>query len=104
MIFQKGDMWKISGSSQKYATRKEAESVLAVKLAVEERRQEGLEEKKKESLLVMQDVLKERAKKLLLLTENSTPFEIMIAKNICTTCNLEPCECFIFTKKTDLGE
>ncbi len=104
MIFQKRGLWKISGHAQKYATREEAEIVLAkmqkntAKLE-EVEKEKAIEEKKQEAVRE-----EERLEKLKQLAEDSTPYEKMIAKNICLICNLEPCECFTSTKKTEAGQ
>lgn len=104
MIFQKGSMWKISGYPQKYATLEEAQAVLA-KLGIQAEKVEAAKaveaQKEIESAKIVEADRLERLAKLSL---DSTPFEKMIEKNICTTCDMEPCECFTYTKKTDLGE
>ena len=91
MIFEKRGRWKISGYAQSYATVEEAESVLAGK---------AVEPSKKLAQLAEE----EKSKKLAQLAEDSTPYEKMIVKNICTTCDMEPCECFTYTRKMDLGD
>jgi len=104
MIFQKRGMWKISGHAQKYATYEEAEAVLA-RLGIQAEKAALASAVVAEAAAEVQKAaLVERLEKLAQLAEDSTPFEKMIAKNICTTCNLEPCECFIYTKKMDLGD
>jgi hypothetical protein len=104
MIFEKRGMWKISGQPQKYATYDEAHAALekinAMALVVEDRRK--AENDLKAAAKATAD--EERAKKLAQLAEDSTPYEKMIVKNICIICDMEPCECFTYTKKTDLGE
>lgn len=104
MIFKKGNMWKISGLPTKYSTREEAEQALA-KINVQEakldkaRKQKLIEEQEKALAIEL-----ERQKKLDQLRADSTLFEKMIVKNICDVCNLEPCECSTYTKKTELGK
>jgi hypothetical protein len=104
MIFKKGDRWKISGYASSYATLVEAERVLA-KLGLqataiaEKVASEAIKEAEKVAIAEI-----ERLEKLSKLAIDSTPYEKMIAKNICTTCDMEPCECFTYTKKTDLGD
>lgn len=103
MIFQKGNMWKISGHPQKYTTLEEAEKALAIinknvaKINEIEKQKEA--EQEQQAALAEE----ERLKKLSQLAVDSTPFEKMIAKNICKLCNLEPCECFTSIKKTEVG-
>ena len=101
MIFQKRGMWKISGYPEKYATIEEAEAVLA-KLGIQT--QKAAENKATIELKKAKIDEEDRLKKLSQLAEDSTPYEKMILKNICTTCYLEPCECFTYTKKMDLGD
>lgn len=96
MIFQKGNMWKISGYPQKYETFEEAERILA---KIERRALLDADMKAEQS----ESYAKEREEKLKQLAEDSTPYEIMIAKNVCLICNLEPCECFTYTKRTEAG-
>lgn len=84
MIFEKRGRWKISGYAQSYATVEEAEAKLTEKSIAEE--EKSIAEEKKS------------------IAEDSTPFEKMIDKNICTTCDMEPCECFTYTRKMDLGD
>jgi hypothetical protein len=104
MIFQKRGLWKISGHAQKYATLEEAESALAKiqsKIAmIEAKEMEKVIEEEKKELAREQ----ERQEKLKQLSEDSTPYEKMIAKNICLICDLEPCECFTYTTKMEVGQ
>ena len=104
MIFKKHGMWKISGHPQKYATFEEAEIVLA-KLQKNAVKLEEIE-KAKVAEVERKEVIayKEREEKLKQLSADSTPYEVMIAKNICLICNLEPCECFTYTKKMEVGQ
>jgi hypothetical protein len=81
MIYQKPNGWKIRGNPRVFSTKKEAEAFESGEEPVEE------------------EPVKER---ILQPTEN-TPYENMIEKSICKLCNLEPCECFISIKKTELG-
>ena len=108
MIFQKRNRWKISGYSQSYSTLEEAQKVFEKVQDKKDNAQKLEEERLLQQLLKNEvDRLKyeeERKEKLEKLAEDSTPYEIMLAKNICTTCDLEPCECLPYTKKTDLGE
>jgi hypothetical protein len=90
-------MWKISGYPQKYETFEEAERILA---KIERRALLDADMKAEQS----ESYAKEREEKLKQLAEDSTPYEIMIARNICLICNLEPCECFTYTKKTEAGQ
>lgn len=100
MIYQKGEYWAIRGHPNKYTSyedvkaayikMKEKEAAKAAKIAAA-LLQEALQEEKYRA------EVKER------LGLEATPFEIMIEKKICTICDLEPCECFTFTKKTELG-
>lgn len=101
MIFQKGDGWKISGYPQKYETREKAEAILA-KLTARQSMVEELETQKNEEKRVL--VEKEREERLKKLAEDSTPYEAMIARNVCLICNLEPCECFTYTEKMEVGQ
>ena len=100
MIFEKRGMWKISGYPQKYATREEAEAILA-KLTARQSMVEELETQKNEELRILAE--KEREERLKKLAEDSTPYEVMIAQNVCLICNLEPCECFTYTEKMEVG-
>lgn len=103
MIFQKGSMWKISGHPQKYATYEEA-LLVSEKLGIKAEKAAAVEAAAEESRKAAADAAEEeRLKKLADLASDSTPYEKMIAKNICTTCDMEPCECFTYTKKTELG-
>jgi hypothetical protein len=96
MIFRKGDGWKVSGHPKRFSTFEEAEAFLAKKTAAANLTAEvvkAIEETKAAA----------HEEKLKLLREESTPYEIMIAKNVCLICNLEPCECFTYTKRTEVG-
>jgi len=101
MIFQKNGLWKISGHPQKYTTFEEAQKVFNEAQAQKTLK---LETAKAKEDLEKAAYEKEREEKLKQLAEDSTPYEIMIAKNICLICNLEPCECFTYTKKTEVGQ
>lgn len=103
MIFEKRGMWKISGYPEKYATYAEAAKALE-SLGIQQQKVEiakavSAEEEKKK----VEAAEAERLKRLAQLSEDSTPYEKMIAKNICTICDMEPCECFTSIKKTELG-
>lgn len=103
MIFQKGNMWKISGYPEKYTTLEAAEKALSIinkNVANAQKIEEQKEAIQRQQVALAEE---ERLKKLTQLAEDSTPFEKMIAKNICKLCNLEPCECFTSIKKTELG-
>lgn len=103
MIFQKGNMWKISGHPEKFSTLEEAEKALSIinkniaKISENEKQKEAMQ---RQQVALAEE---ERLKKLSQLAEDSTPFEKMIVKNICKLCNLEPCECFTSIKKTEVG-
>lgn len=90
MIYQKGEFWAIRGYSQKYSTFEGAE--IAYNRILEKQEKERL--RKEEEII----------KALENLDPDSTPFEVMIQKNICKFCNLEPCECSRCTSKMGLGE
>jgi hypothetical protein len=96
MIFQRGPYWAVSGSSVKYATREEAEAVASVLIQKEEARKLAEEQARKAEL-------QEKLDRINNLDKDSTPYEIMIEKNICKLCNLEPCECFTYIKRTEPG-
>lgn len=89
MIYQKGEFWAIRGFSQKYTTF-EAVTAAYEKMLAKEAAQKLREE------LQLKKVIES-------LEPDPTPYEIMIQKSICKICNLEPCECFIYTKRTELG-
>jgi hypothetical protein len=88
MIYPKGNYWKIRGNTRIFRTKEEAEAFQESTLAAE--RGEVVKEK---------PPMKEQ---ILEPTEN-TPYENMIEKTVCKLCDLEPCECFIFTRRTELG-
>ena len=96
MIFQKGDGWKVSGHPKRFSTLEEAESFLAKKTAAANLTAEVAQAAVEAEAAAHEEKLK-------LLREESTPFEKMIARNICLICNLEPCECFTYTKRTEAG-
>jgi hypothetical protein len=96
MIFQKGDGWKVSGHPKRFSTLEEAESFLAKKTVANNKIEAA-------SQAVVEAEAAAHEEKLKLLREQSTPFEKMIARNICLICNLEPCECFTYTKRTEAG-
>jgi len=100
MIFKKGDSWKISGYPQRYSSFQEAQSILE---KLQRRAELDAEMKEQAERLENEQYQKEREEKLKKLAENSTPYEIMIAKNVCLICNLEPCECFAFTEEMEPG-
>jgi hypothetical protein len=101
MIFEKRGMWKISGRAQSYATLEEALARLGIQAEKATLASAVVAEAAAE---VQKAALVERLEKLAQLAEDSTPFEKMIAKNICTICDMEPCECFTYIRKTDLGD
>ncbi len=101
MIFQKRGMWKISGHPQKYSTFEEAQAVLDRMQKTEQKISAAAEAQKIAEKAAYE---KDREEKLKQLAEDSTPLEVMIAKNICLICNLEPCECFTYTKRTEAGQ
>lgn len=84
MIYQKGNYWKIKGNYKPFKTKEEAEAFQA---------------------LASGEVIQEKPpmKEQILEPTENTPYENMIEKTVCKLCDLEPCECFIFTKKTELG-
>lgn len=86
MIIQRGKYWALANDTRKFASEEEAQAAYNKILAKQER--------------IKQE---ERRRLLQNIDEDSTPFEIMIQKNICKLCNLEPCECFTSIKKTELG-
>jgi hypothetical protein len=89
MIHKRGEYWAIKGSSRKYASMEAASVDYAKMLA------------KEEAVKLKADLA---YKKLLeSLEPDPTPYEIMIEKNICKLCNLEPCECFTSIKKMEPG-
>lgn len=77
MIYQKGDMWKVTGHSRKFATREEA--VVFEKNLFRDKIFRATPE-------APASVLKKEV------PPNPTPLEEMIGE-ICNNCNLEPCEC-----------
>lgn len=103
MIFEKRGTWKISGRPERYATYEQAAAVLEKLGILEEKavsaKAISIEENKKKAAAAEADRLERLAK----LSFDSTPYEKMIAKNICTTCDMEPCECFTSIKKTEPG-
>lgn len=84
MIYQKGKYWKIRGNLNLYNSREEAELA-------------GMKKDEPAPIFIPQ-------KESIIEPFENSPFENMIEKNICNTCNLEPCECSHYTSKTDLGE
>jgi hypothetical protein len=89
MIYQKGEFWAIKGFSNKYTSLEAVTEVYGKMLA------------KEEAVKLKADLA---YKKLLdSLEPDPTPYEIMIEKNICKLCNLEPCECFTSIKKMEHG-
>lgn len=82
MIYSKGNYWKIRGRLDKYESLEAAQAAEA-KLSGEE------------YIPPVTRQITEPAEK--------TPYENMIEKTVCNLCDLEPCECFIFTKKTEPG-
>ena len=103
MIFEKRGMWKISGYPEKYATYEQAAAVLDTLGIQAEKatsaKAASVEENKKKAAAAEADRLERLSK----LSVDSTPYEKMIAKTICTTCDMEPCECFTSIKKTEPG-
>lgn len=94
MIYQKGEFWAIRGYSQKYQSyddAKASENLIITKTLAKEEMQKKIESEK---LLEIKSRI----------GWDSTPYEIMIEKNICKLCNLEPCECSRCTSKMGLGE
>jgi hypothetical protein len=89
MIYQKGDMWAIRGYSQKYFTLEEATTAYQKMFAKEEAA-------KVKAIMELKKVLEK-------LHPEPTPYEVMIQKNVCKVCNLEPCECFTSIEKTERG-
>ena len=96
MIFQRGNYWAISNDSRKFTTEEDAQSAYNKILAKQERVKKQEEEDRKLALRMKIETIQG-------LAHDSTPYEIMIEKNICKLCNLEPCECFTSIKKTELG-
>lgn len=91
MIYSKGNYWKIRGNTHIFRTKEEAEAFEMAALAAE--RGEVIETPAK----------KPPMKEQIIEPIENTPYENMIEKNVCKLCNLEPCECFIFIKKTEPG-
>jgi len=89
MIYQKGEYWAIRGYPQKYTSLEAVTAVYERMLAKEEAA-------KLRAVMELKKVLEK-------LSPDPTPYEIMIEKNVCKICNLEPCECFTSIKKTELG-
>ena len=90
MIYSKGKYWKIRGKLGKYESLEAAQAAEA-KLLAEERGEEPVSVPPPP----MPKQIREPAE--------NTPYENMIEKTVCKLCDLEPCECFIFTKKTEPG-
>jgi len=103
MIFEKRGMWKISGYPEKYATFEQAQSALEKINAGAAKEVEVKLNEEKVRLAEAAKAEEDRLEKLKTLLEDSTPYEKMIAKNICKLCNLEPCECFTSIRKTGRG-
>ena len=89
MIFQRGRYWALPNDTRKFSSREEAQAAYDKIVA----KQELIRKHEEETIKRLLDAL----------DEDSTPFEIMIQKNICKLCNLEPCECFTSIKKTEPG-
>lgn len=94
MIFQKGQYWGISGSYVKYSSYESAKEAY-------DKQQSKIAAREAEEYARHQESIKKIIEKL---GEGYTPYEVMIEKNICKLCNLEPCECLHYMSKTGLGE
>jgi hypothetical protein len=90
MIYQKGNYWKIRGNYMPFRTKEEAEAY----------EQKALAALRGE---VIEEYVKPPMKEQIVEPIENTPYENMIGKTVCKLCDLEPCECFIFTKKTEPG-
>lgn len=88
MIYQKGNNWKIRGNVTVFPTKEAAEAVEEKALA--DSRGEPVPEKMPIKEQIIEPV-------------ENTPYENMIDKLVCKLCDLEPCECFTYIEKTDLG-
>ena len=73
MIYQKGNMWKVSGSSQKYFTEEEAKAAAGIR----------------------ETVIKEAIEKVpQIFPSDWTPLEKLRGhKDTCEECECDPCEC-----------
>ena len=96
MIFQRGRYWALSGDTRKFASEEEAQAAYNKILA----KQELIKKREEEDRRIE---LQMRLEKISGLAYDSTPYEIMIEKNVCKLCNLEPCECFTSIKKMEPG-
>ena len=89
MIYSKGKYWKIRGKLGAYESLEAAqEAQIAMQAA--ERGEVYVPPTAPQKTQIIEPA-------------ENTPYENMIEKNVCKLCDLEPCECFTFIKKTEPG-
>jgi hypothetical protein len=74
MIFKKGNMWKVAGSSKKYFTEEEAKAAAGIR----------------------ETIIKDAIEKVpeIFPAEKPSPLDLLRrGKEFCVECNCDPCEC-----------